>query len=532
MRCLRLGLVVAYVALLIVGAFGLLYRLDARLLWGDEAWTAVLGERITRFGVPVADDGRNPLAQLGDPDGTRVYGLWTWTPWLDEYLVAGSFLVFGPTTAAARLPFACIGLAGIALLSRLAYRAYGSHEVALSTLALSVTCALLLLHARQARYYAVLVFASAWLMWGIERSWQGRPLVGGLHVAGSLAALFHSNYIAVPAPLLALVAVAGLARRREGRVPGGLLGGLLGGLGGFIALSLPWLVYTGTPAGQVGELSLSGFPEALSAYARRIHFHVVPLVVLALPVLGWVTARQGCSRPAVPAAARALEHFAWALVAGHLLVVSAIPLHFSRYLMPLLPPLLLLSAALLVRHVRPAWPRRGVVFVLATSNALAVGTGWVVPSWSEPPHRLASPYLRFVDSIRRDSRERLDDVLAYLAREAKPGDAVFVADSELPLIFYTELRIVDARFRPFPDPPPEWILSKSASGLGDGEILPPPHVRRHYREIDLTVRASARGGSRPDPHAFAHRGSAETETLRIYRLRERTGVSKRSPGFR
>ena len=48
-----------YVAIVLFAAFALFYHLDDRLLWGDEAETALLAVNITKFGVPTVTDGKN-----------------------------------------------------------------------------------------------------------------------------------------------------------------------------------------------------------------------------------------------------------------------------------------------------------------------------------------------------------------------------------------------------------------------------------------------------------------------------------------
>ncbi len=53
--------VMCYAAVLIFSGFLLLYGLNGRLLWGDEAETAVLARNVTRFGVLRTEDGTNNI---------------------------------------------------------------------------------------------------------------------------------------------------------------------------------------------------------------------------------------------------------------------------------------------------------------------------------------------------------------------------------------------------------------------------------------------------------------------------------------
>lgn len=551
-------LAAAYGALIALAAFGLFSNLDDRLLWGDEAETAVLAVNITRFGVPRVDDGRNIIANLRGAADSNDAGIWTWSPWLDEYLTAGSFLVFGPSTLSARMPFAAAALASALLLARLAFRCTRRHEIALIALALYATCVPLLLHARQARYYAVLALAQLWLMHGLSRVLKPGPgasspsegtdaataraesrdsIIGALHISLALAVLFYCNYIAVPANLAALAGVGAAVWHRTRRPPVALAAAGFG----FAALATPWLAYS-APSGQLGSLGFGHFWSSLAYYAGEIHFHLVPWVVLALPVaafamqrLGGEKLRRGASNASesdlsarsegseLPArSARSelpagLELFIWLLLVASLLVYSLSPLRFFRYLMPLVPPLVLLSAVLIVRHIRPRWARAALVAALVSSNGIAIAAA---PLGSL--HRFESPYASFTRSITSEYNERLGDVLAFLEEHAEAGQTIWVADPEFPLMFYTELRIIDARYHPFPEEPPEWVFGTSASGVANRRPLEvPAGVRTLYRETPLEVRRSRRSGNIPNPHAHAwfEVAASESELMPIYRKR-------------
>ena len=138
----------AYAALTALACFGLTYNLGDRMLWTDEAETALLAVNITKFGLPLADDGKNDL-QRTRPGSRSEHNLWVWSPWLDEYVAASSFALLGRSTFSARLPFALLALASVALLCVVAWRASGSHELVLLAGFLYATCVPFVLHARQ-----------------------------------------------------------------------------------------------------------------------------------------------------------------------------------------------------------------------------------------------------------------------------------------------------------------------------------------------------------------------------------------------
>jgi len=121
-------------ALLAVGAVLLFARLGDVYLWQDEAETAVLARHVLWFGYPKASDDVNTLVV---PFARHRPGeVWVFHPWLQFYVTAASFFLFGQTTFAARLPFAVCGLLGLWLTWRLTWRLLADRRASLWTLGL------------------------------------------------------------------------------------------------------------------------------------------------------------------------------------------------------------------------------------------------------------------------------------------------------------------------------------------------------------------------------------------------------------
>ncbi len=511
------GAAAAYAALFLLAAFLCLWQLDARRLWGDEAETAVLAVNVVRFGLPITLDERNEITNLPDRQDANEEHVWIWSPWLDEYIAAASIRVLGPTTLAARLPFAVIGLATLAMLAWVARRIYGGNQVALIAVALTVTCVPFLLHTRQARYYAVLAFAATWILYGLTATLENRRRAGAIHLALGLATLFYCNYIAALGFSVGLGLLAVSKLRSERMVSVTIA---CGGLG-FAVLAIPWIFYA-SAGSQLALVNATRLGPNLLYYASEIHFHLVPWVLLAIPLLAlvWRTLRGGLQHHPPSRMIRTFETACWLVLGGSLLIDALSPLRFFRYLTPLIPVLMLLASSILVRYVKPPPLRWLAVAALALSNVIAIATGLIFPSRSA--HSLELTTWNFFNSITTERRERVDGVLAYLQAEAQPGDSVWVPDPEFPLIFYTDLRILDARLqRGIPTEEPAWILPVSASGISTRRQLKlPPALEGRYEEIRLRVPSSPRGGNRPDPHEHSLLPNEQMEDFRIYRSRE------------
>lgn len=507
---------IGYLLVSLLAAFALFASLDDRMLWGDEAETALLAENVTRFGVPRSEDGRNRISHLGVAD-SNAEGIWTWSPWLDEYVAAASFALGGPSAHSARLPFAAAGLATVLLLGWLSQRTYHDHELSLTAMALLTTCVPFLLHSRQCRYYALAMLAMLWLVIGFQQLTRGQGR-GSAHLAGALSVLFYSNYVIVPGVLLGLLSAGAML----GRTHHSLIRGLLLGLGAFALLIAPWLWYAGIGS-QAASLSTARFLPNLAYYTSELHFHAIPWVVLAIPLFARALRgrREARERP-IPAAARpgrAIEILVIWIVVWQLLVLSLAPFRFFRYLAPLLPLLMLLAAGILRRELRPAWLRRGVVLTLCLTNVISVASAFPLAD----KHPTAAPLATFLLSLTRDYIDRSEDVVIFLRGEASPDESISSPDPEFPLIFHTGMRVRDARAaRAWPPRPPlpDWILTTSASGVATRDPLElPPEVLQSYREVLLEVHRSRRGGGRPDPHFYEYFTSEGREAMPVYRLR-------------
>ncbi len=196
-RLLILYLVIAGFAL-----FLLFTNLGDRLLWGDEAETANLAVNVTRYGLPKTFDGKNDLGLVFAGNSNQI---WLWSPWLQEYLAAASFILFGPTTATARLPFVIVAFAAAILFVFLAYRLFLDHRMALLSAVLLICSDVFVLHARQCRYYSVVVLGQILLIYSVYRLLTKADKWGALSLGAALVLQFYSNYIIVGGNLLALM---------------------------------------------------------------------------------------------------------------------------------------------------------------------------------------------------------------------------------------------------------------------------------------------------------------------------------------
>lgn len=136
------------------------YRLDNSYLWKDEAGTANVSYNIMSQGVPSVYDGKNLLTTT---DGNNFNDLLLVSnhDWLQYYICAGSFFLFGKNTFAARFPFAFFSFVSIVVIWFIAKRIWGQRKCANLACFLYGINVQFLLYARQARYYSLSLFFTA-----------------------------------------------------------------------------------------------------------------------------------------------------------------------------------------------------------------------------------------------------------------------------------------------------------------------------------------------------------------------------------
>src|SRR5437016_2038212 len=110
-----------FVTVAMLGLAVLLTNLGTDYLWADEGDTAVLASNMLKFGVPKAWDGVTfTVSDFGARENQQL--VMVSTPWVQYYVAAASFLLFGENTLAARLPFALAGWMSILLAYFIVWR--------------------------------------------------------------------------------------------------------------------------------------------------------------------------------------------------------------------------------------------------------------------------------------------------------------------------------------------------------------------------------------------------------------------------
>lgn len=507
-----IGIACLYLVMAAAGFFLAFCNLDGRLFWSDEAENAVLARNILTFGVPKVDDGVNHISLHGDRFDARD-GVWTWSPWLPEYVTAASFAVFGQTTWAGRAPFAFIGWLTVAALGVVTWKMYRSHRIALAAMLLLGTSEVFLLHIRQCRYYSITVFAEVLVLYGIYQILT-KAKSGPWLVLVGLTLQFYSNYAVAAAniPLLLILAWNLYSQKKTAPLP------LLISLAILFLISAPWLVFSEFWRQSSAEPH-DPWTKTIRFYLVQFHFNFFPWCIVLLPAFGWLGGRfsrvsGNGSREDCPAALRSFEKYLFLLPFLYTPVLLVMSGGYLRYLLPVLPALCLLVAVWLFRYIRWTVVAVAILMVQCVSNVFAVATD---PFAKQYPMR--SPLADFVFGTLLPYQDRFTDVLDFFQKHAKPGDTVVSSNPEFPLMFYTRLKIVDAQLSPFPlQPLPRWILPVSVS---DVFFFPPvslpENLKPYYETVTVTVHDSPRVDNMPEPDFYQSQTAKTMTQFVIYR---------------
>lgn len=289
--------------------------------------------------------------------------------------------------------------------------------------------------------------------------------------------------------------------------------------------AMPWLIYA-RPWYQLRALGGQNLIDKALFYLREFHFHFIPLIVLILPVVGIFAAKRFSDSKArkmvkdacgaqLPSPNTPFEKQLYWLMPLYFGMIIIPPGPELRYLLPLLPVACVLSAVWVFRYVR--WRQLAVIliFVQCTTNILAIAP----TCFFKTGHKMRWTLREYVQGITHPYTDRFAGVLDFLNKEARPGQSIFVFDPEFPLVFYTSLKIIDARFLRSRGISilPDWILTKCASCDVEMGYFSLGELKPYYEEVVIRVKDSRRNGNIPEPDLYQYRTAQSLSPFILYK---------------
>jgi hypothetical protein len=396
----------------------LLANLGNRYLWQDEAQTALVSKTILTDGVPKGYDGKNYFSQEKGAEYGKNY-IWRWHTWLPFYVLAGFYKVFGISTFVSRLPFALFGFGTVLMTYFLAKALWNNNRIAVIAGGLLAVSVPFLLMCRQCRYYSMVMFFSVLALLSYEMLLERRKYAAVLLFA-SMTLLFHSQQIYLPG-LVAALLVHGLVFRRD------RLKVLLVIIAGVAVVNGPWMAWlSGVNYPSIDKTRLFN-PEIMLGHIKKfvtdIFSFIFPIWLLGFAAAAMVVRRMRTGRFVF---GNELNREKTAIVVIFVIfnvftMTVTAPWPYLRYLVPSIP-LLIIFAAVVIDAAIEAHLLVGVAAIL-----LFVGTGQLKDYLYEITHDYDGPE---------------EGIAKYLNEHGTPDDMVVITYGDLPLKFYTSMRVI------------------------------------------------------------------------------------------
>lgn len=459
-------------AIAVLSAVFIFANLGTDYLWEDEGDTAALAVNILKFGVPKAWDG---YAFLDSDHGARLNRnlVMVTHPWVQYYLAAGSFLIFGQNTFAARFPFAVASWLSVLGVYFFLWRVTRNRLAAFSAAALLTLSVQFLLYARQCRYCALNLLLVVWLFAAFFKMKSARACVSFVLAA---AFLFHTHPYGI-APAAALCGLSLFYRpfveqRRW----------VWFAAPAIALLTLPWLALSslsssGSELNTTAAQSIGEFVER--CIQAGIEFtSVTPFIgsaILLLAMFVWMRINKKTS-PALDVGSKIpedapplLDSNETSIVIGALATAAFYGLATSitqssdslwlagmRYASALIPLAAIVAGVVIARVSRGKMILWLALMLIFAFTKLAQLTPWVawnptgfirLGKYSVGAHVPSNVVDRFVGSglwmyirdLGRENPGTVEKTCKFLQQNARPGDVVIVNYGMEPTYFYTRL---------------------------------------------------------------------------------------------
>lgn len=443
-------------------------RLDARYLWQDEAMTAVLGERMIKYGKPLAYDGHNlitvdlqnnqeeaafPAQTVSANKAVEYYTnrgdfksdtTWIGHPW-GQFLASGiSTHLLGKTTFAARLPFILAAVLTIMILAEWIERAFKNHVITLIAVLLLLGNVFWFVHVRQCRYYSLsslFVLMSMRCYW----SWLQGSLWGAAGMIVSTLLLFNSDFGTYWPLMAALFTYAWIDR---GKSPTSIITTFtLSGLA-----MLPFFFFYEIHREIFDRLKAStvSLPLRFLGETFQVNQYVIPTVVIAFAIY----LMPNRNDPSFRSERRVLEPIL--LFAAMLIIVQSIvvPYPFHRYIVSLTPLAVIVVAWTLITGAKRLSPSvaasSGIALagalILIVSPILSSPVSSFLPSKVQPQKGIGlfvRPELAYLKSeiLGTTLVDPNRATIEFLKERLKPGDEVLINYEDMPAMFYLDANI-------------------------------------------------------------------------------------------
>lgn len=423
--------------ILIIASFLVFFNLSNQYLWQDEAETALLGRSILNVGYPKAFDGKNLLNPTIRTGFSEDYG-WRYHPWGQFYITAVSFAIFGESTFTARLPFALLGLISILLLYILALRFTGSRFVAVTSCLITTFTVPYLLLMRQCRYYAPSVFLVLLILLFYHRFLEKRDMLSILVASICLILLgytVHGMFVPLFIGLGLNYLIFNFSKRDTLK--------LFLSAGMTAAIVSLWFLYSNSGT-HLAAITLERVSDNIEFFVRMINKYIFPIWVFLGAYGAWALWRRRFIPNLTPGEKETVK-IIMSVILSSLAVFAFVQERNFRYLVYFIPLLAIIQGMFLLRLAR----FNKILFCSFLAVSLLTGIFNI--------GRFECYFPKYLYEITHDYDGPIEGIVTFLNKNAKDTDTVKIIYGDMPLMFYTELK-VDNSWIYDEEHMPEWVV--------------------------------------------------------------------------
>jgi len=405
------------VVILSIACFLILSNLANHYLWQDEAQTALISKTILTHGVPLGYDGKNFFSQESGAEYGNNY-IWRWHTWLPFYLVAGSFAIGGINTFSARFASCIFGIATIVLVYFFAKSLLKVKRIAALACILTLFSVPFLILSRQCRYYSMASFFSLLGLYSYINILENKKYALAVFFL-SLILLFHVHYIYF-VTLLATVLFHSLSFHKNY-----IRKLFLICIASFL-VNIPWIIWFSRIKyfQQYGSdvFTSKQFISFMFYFLVQIKTYVFPPSLLLLCLIAaWANRIKKGTSPFNWDKWNNLFLLLFFCIFNLTILSLSSPGPFFRYLAPIVPVLYIIIANILVYSI--------TAHLFAGIAAILI----LLPT---------NPILKYFYEITHEYNGPIKGIVRYLKEHGKENDIVAVTYEDLPLKFYTNMKVI------------------------------------------------------------------------------------------
>jgi len=503
LRNLKYYPLLPYFFIVILAGYLLLINLDNVYFWEDEAETAMLSKSILKFGCPMVFDGSNFILQ--SPNSYVDDYKYIYHPWLQFYIVSLSFKLFGETTWAGRIPFAFIGVLCFLFSFSLTQKVFRNLIISSLAAVILLLNVPLLDHFRQCRYYALSTFMVLLACYTYLK-WETNKLMYLCFIL-SLIGLFHSNYATFVPTFLAFIAHYYWANRNKTNI---IKNKYTLAFSLIILTSIPWIFFLKIFKKE-SQLSINYFFGHFVYYLFLLNIAIPLVLFLFIPL---AIKKYQYIKMQDDSLVKNFILLSLLMIMLNFIFISLNRQIFYRYLIHLIPIFsILLSYLIYLGFQNQKIIGAAFLSLLLFTNVLNYIPIKIIDYTAAKiklekitkkleGFSIKSLFFIYISEINQtDVMCPTKAIIFYLNNNGKKGDMVYTNYDDLPLMFYTKLRI-QSRYLLNPEwtdkyPDPDWIIIRKDWEYYQRELK--DIIQKHpFKEIVLET-LDKKFGNNPDP---------------------------------